>query len=577
VLFPNSTRVIGSGASSVILSSGDTHCFNFQGAYDCSIENLWFDGITASEAVNGNASSNLQIAGCDFHGCLMALQFGATALDPVVFRTRVRNSTSTVGSQGAIYLANVQRGKFLAVDVTDSAGNGYFLGDAADTKILYGEVSRNGGTTGGRRGINFGTGGTAPRVLIGFLHMDSNAEQAVYCSTNSPDGKIVHCVMLNHNGANVSDSGTIELGSSGWVVDDTVAYPSTFKDLQDNVIAKVRLDATADRPKVKDWINRYYSRICVENEVTQTSATMVVTAGCRVVHAACGDPADQRDRRGAPRRRLRASVGGGVARPDPCVAADRDGRPDLEPDVNQVCARRAERARAVPDTGERRHAADLLRVPADPLSADADLPVLQEPYATECLEYGACFEAAAFKGDPAAGDWHSLYADAASRLTRHLSRRVTGNTGQLRVAGTAPPCICAPTSTPGSNRVAATARRGSSWTPLAEVDWSRGIVRDAPATRSRKAACTTQPTSCCTSRGWRRNAAAQRTPGRPSPAPPMPPPSRSPSSPPDRRWLRSATTATSSTSPRSRRPTLAGRRSRRKTGRSCVSAPERTC
>jgi parallel beta-helix repeat protein len=217
--FGNATMVVGCGPGTVIKSSGDTHCFNFANTTDCAVEGIWFASITSSEALNGNGSTRLRIRHCDFNSCLMGPQFGGTALDPVVTHTTVRFSTTTNAAQGAVYLANVQRGKFFAVDVTDSAGNGYFLGDAPDTSIVLGEVSRNGGTTAGRRGINFGTSGTAPRAKIGWLHMLSNAEQAIYCSTNSPDGKIANCIMTSHNNSNTTDSGTIELGSSGWSVE----------------------------------------------------------------------------------------------------------------------------------------------------------------------------------------------------------------------------------------------------------------------------------------------------------------------------------------------------------------------
>jgi hypothetical protein len=212
--------VTGSGPGSVILSNGDINCFNFTSTTDCSIENLWFASISASAAVNGNFSSRLRVRECDFNTCLMGLQFGGTALDPWVSHTRVKASTTTSGFQGAVYLANSQRPKLEFVDVTDSAGNGYFITDSPDLTIIGGEVSRNGGTTAGKRGINFGTGGTTPRPKISWLHMDTNAEQAVYCSTNVVDGKLAHCVMSNHNGANAADSGTIEIGSTGWSVQD---------------------------------------------------------------------------------------------------------------------------------------------------------------------------------------------------------------------------------------------------------------------------------------------------------------------------------------------------------------------
>lgn len=45
-----------------------------------------------------------------------------------------------------------------------------------------------------------------------------------------------------------------------------MAYPSSFGDIQDAVIAKLRLDPGLDRQKVKDWINQAYMEACIETE-----------------------------------------------------------------------------------------------------------------------------------------------------------------------------------------------------------------------------------------------------------------------------------------------------------------------
>lgn len=45
-----------------------------------------------------------------------------------------------------------------------------------------------------------------------------------------------------------------------------MAYPPTFRDIQDSVIDKLRLDPDLDRDKVKDWINSAYMEACSETE-----------------------------------------------------------------------------------------------------------------------------------------------------------------------------------------------------------------------------------------------------------------------------------------------------------------------
>lgn len=67
------------------------------------------------------------------------------------------------------------------------------------------------------------------------------------------------------------------------------------------------------------------------------------------------------------------------------------------------------------------------------LSADADVPVLQEPYVSSCLTEGACYQAAMFLKDPDALLYKKNYDDAMRSLRGHLRRREGAMTRQFRI------------------------------------------------------------------------------------------------------------------------------------------------
>ena len=67
------------------------------------------------------------------------------------------------------------------------------------------------------------------------------------------------------------------------------------------------------------------------------------------------------------------------------------------------------------------------------LSAGTDVPILQEPYASKVLEYGALAEAADFKGDPAEQEYRGLYEQWLQRYRAHLNRKRGTQPGQFQV------------------------------------------------------------------------------------------------------------------------------------------------
>lgn len=68
-----------------------------------------------------------------------------------------------------------------------------------------------------------------------------------------------------------------------------------------------------------------------------------------------------------------------------------------------------------------------------PLSANGDVPILPEPYATDCLVFGGSAKMAQFSGDPDMSWYQQLYDDSIARLRTHLNRLSGRITGQFNV------------------------------------------------------------------------------------------------------------------------------------------------
>lgn len=203
-----------------------------------------------------------------------------------------------------------------------------------------------------------------------------------------------------------------------------MAYPSTFLDIQNAVIAKARLDSSQDLDKVKDWINQTYAEVVVDTEALPAGATMTLVAGT----SSYTFPAD-------------------VARLRQMVVQPAGGTQFDAPMTRTTLDEILQRRRLGGDTstsGQRPFlyallginefevwptpaAADVITIyyTAFPtaLSADGDVPILEEPYASRLLEYGALVQAGDYKGDPALPDWERQFEAWKARYADHLRRR----------------------------------------------------------------------------------------------------------------------------------------------------------
>jgi len=215
-----------------------------------------------------------------------------------------------------------------------------------------------------------------------------------------------------------------------------LAYPSTFLDVQNSVIAKCRLQDDTDRSLVRDWINQAYIGAVQRTMEDIVLCHMTLTPGVHTYQLPAGiieirqmvlAPAGTSDPKYGPLvpisleeilLKLAAYDGSGSAR-GLVTHYSLSGEDLLE--VWPVPA-----------------AADVLWIyyleQPTALLADTDVPRLQEPYATEILEYGASMKAAEYKGDQNAQLYRQLYEQAVGRLQAHLNRKKGATSGQFMLA-----------------------------------------------------------------------------------------------------------------------------------------------
>ena len=216
-----------------------------------------------------------------------------------------------------------------------------------------------------------------------------------------------------------------------------MAFPSTFKNLQDQVIARINLDATGDLSVVKDYINQAYVETCAETEALQLSNTVAVASGDSQI-------ADLTSKLSGAIQRIKAVAisTGGVTYPT-LVAVSLDEILRL-----RVGSGGAPVATGAPSRYAMVGAKDMEFWPTanaattftfyysylpTALSGDSDVPDagLPEPYATRCLTYGALAQAADLTGDPSNDTYQQQFSYWKQRLTAHLNRRRGGQPGQL--------------------------------------------------------------------------------------------------------------------------------------------------
>lgn len=195
------------------------------------------------------------------------------------------------------------------------------------------------------------------------------------------------------------------------------------------MIAKARLDATADLAKVKDWINQAYARACVETEANQTFGTMSFTADVssytfpsEVVRIKSMYVTPTGGTASVPIRQTTLDF---ILRSRTAAAFSASGY------VTHYALLGINDFEVYPTPS----AADTLTIwyvsLPTPLSASNEVPILQEPYASKLLEYGALAEAADFKGDPSDQEYRSLFEDWLRRYRSQITRKAGAQPGQF--------------------------------------------------------------------------------------------------------------------------------------------------
>ena len=214
-----------------------------------------------------------------------------------------------------------------------------------------------------------------------------------------------------------------------------MAFPSTFLDLQNAVIGKIRLDPNQDSQRVKDWINQAYARVAVETEAFQRTNYDYATADAgsytlptdvlRIKEVTVqqsgstqwGPPLEQTTIDAI--LNMRQGSGGDNGGVPTYYALSGISRYELFP---------------TPLSSELKVRFYYVYLPT-PLVANTDIPLLQEPYSSYLLEYGALSEGADFLTDPKVADYRQLYEVWMRQFRQHLSRKQGGQVRQLAIGG----------------------------------------------------------------------------------------------------------------------------------------------
>lgn len=219
-----------------------------------------------------------------------------------------------------------------------------------------------------------------------------------------------------------------------------MAYPSTFADIRAAVIAKARLDSTADATRVNDWINQTYADLTIDTQALQREDTITLTAGAasytmpsavvrinQIVARQSGQTvygpplvlislADMLERR--------QSDGGTPATNSTPTHYTLVGQDELElwptpSDAGTLLVYYVKQPTA--------------------LSGDTDLPGIPEPYASKCLEHGALVDAYDYIKDfIAKNQAEQTYEIWKMKYRQHLVRRKGSQTLQLFAGDTGP-------------------------------------------------------------------------------------------------------------------------------------------
>lgn len=210
-----------------------------------------------------------------------------------------------------------------------------------------------------------------------------------------------------------------------------MAYPSTFLDIQNQVIAKLRLDSSADLQRVKDYINRAYAETCIETEALQTYASMACTANSYVYTLPSA----------AVRIKQLTFTGNGAGIDDVMIPTSieqilewRSNGGDNAGQPTHYAVNGLTEIAIYPTPTSSNDTINVWYVKQPTaLSGNTDTPALPEPYGTRCLENGACYEAAIFAMSPMAQTFKVEYETAKAQLRSHLRRMQGAMTRQFRV------------------------------------------------------------------------------------------------------------------------------------------------
>ena len=211
-----------------------------------------------------------------------------------------------------------------------------------------------------------------------------------------------------------------------------MAFPATLADIRNAVIAKTRLDPTADASRVNDWINQAYADATLRVEANTGIVTMTLTVGS-ASYTLPSQVLRIKEMYVTPVGSIQSAAVRMTSLDDILAKRRSAGNAVLGGYVTHYALLGINDLEVYPTPGT----ADTITmwcVQAPTwLANDTDTPILAEPFASKLLEYGALAEAADWRGDPSESEYRQLYELWVQKLQSHLTRKRGGQPGQFHM------------------------------------------------------------------------------------------------------------------------------------------------
>jgi hypothetical protein len=209
-------------------------------------------------------------------------------------------------------------------------------------------------------------------------------------------------------------------------------YTSTFKDCQDSVIDKLRLDPTLDRVRSREWVNQYLLDVAIQSRYFAGSAAgapLTAGASSQALPAALVELSE-----------VTSTYAGQTVAMSPAgfdqILLQRALQGSASLGQPQVYSLQKNTLEFWPNAGGGESLTYYGSTLPDEMLNDSDVSGLPDPFAINLLVYGAAIEAADYKSDVKLYFYYQqAYAAWLGKFQSFLNQRITQSSRAMPVVG----------------------------------------------------------------------------------------------------------------------------------------------